>query len=61
MDLKLYDTLTREKRPFRPIDWQDSSILPDRRHVRMYVYLPEQGLNRWYDGIGGYGLQSKNI
>ena len=40
MDLKLYDTLSREKRVFTPIDWQDSSILPDRRRVRMYVCGP---------------------
>src|SRR6202165_5989132 len=40
MDLKLYDTLTREKRVFTPLDWQDSSILPDRRRVRMYVCGP---------------------
>ncbi len=40
MELKLYDTLTREKRVFKPLDWQDSSILPDRRRVRMYVCGP---------------------
>jgi len=40
MELKLYDTLNREKRVFRPLDWQDSSILPDRRRVRMYVCGP---------------------
>ena len=40
MELKLYDTLTREKREFVPIDWQDSSILADRRRVRMYVCGP---------------------
>ncbi len=40
MELRLYDTLTREKRVFQPIDWQDSSILPDRRRVRMYVCGP---------------------
>ena len=31
MELKLYDTLTREKRPFTPLD---------RTHVRMYVCGP---------------------
>ena len=40
MELKLYDTLTREKRVFVPLDWQDESILPDRRRVRMYVCGP---------------------
>jgi cysteinyl-tRNA synthetase len=40
MDLKLYDTFTRAKRTFSPLDWQDSSILPDRRRVRMYVCGP---------------------
>jgi cysteinyl-tRNA synthetase len=40
MDLKLYDTLTRDKRLFKPLDWQDSSIPTDRRHVRMYVCGP---------------------
>jgi len=40
MELRLYDTLTREKRIFTPLDWEDSSILPDRRRVRMYVCGP---------------------
>jgi cysteinyl-tRNA synthetase len=40
MDLKLYDTFTRAKRIFVPLDWQDSSILPVRRRVRMYVCGP---------------------
>ena len=40
MELRLYDTLTREKRVFTPIDWQDSAIPADRRRVRMYVCGP---------------------
>ncbi len=40
MELKLYDTLAREKRPFAPLDWQDSSIPPEKKRVRMYVCGP---------------------
>src|SRR5881409_4360037 len=40
MELKLYDTLTREKRPFVPLDWEDSSLPAARKRVRMYVCGP---------------------
>jgi cysteinyl-tRNA synthetase len=40
MELKLYDTLTREKRPFEPLDWQDPSIPPEQRRVRIYACGP---------------------
>jgi cysteinyl-tRNA synthetase len=40
MDLKLYDTLTREKRPFAPLDWQDPSIPPEKKRVRVYACGP---------------------
>jgi cysteinyl-tRNA synthetase len=40
MELKLYDTLTREKRPFAPLDWQDSAPPPERRRVRIYACGP---------------------
>jgi cysteinyl-tRNA synthetase len=39
MDLRLYDTLTREKRHFVPFDWEQARPEPDRR-VRMYVCGP---------------------
>jgi cysteinyl-tRNA synthetase len=39
MQLKLYDTLTRQKRDFVPLDWEHG--LPDaERRVRMYVCGP---------------------
>src|SRR5262245_12968959 len=40
MELKLYDTLTREKRPFAPLDWQDSSVPPEKKRVRLYACGP---------------------
>src|SRR5215471_8986792 len=39
MDLKLYDTLTRAKRDFVPLDWEQGRPEPERR-VRMYVCGP---------------------
>ena len=39
MDLKLYDTLTRDKRDFIPLDWEQGQSEPHRR-VRMYVCGP---------------------
>jgi cysteinyl-tRNA synthetase len=39
MDLKLYDTLTREKRDFIPLDWEQGQPEQHRR-VRMYVCGP---------------------
>jgi cysteinyl-tRNA synthetase len=39
MDLKLYDTLTRDKRHFIPLDWEQGRPEQDRR-VRMYVCGP---------------------
>jgi cysteinyl-tRNA synthetase len=39
MDLKLYDTLTRHKRDFVPVDWERAVPEPERR-VRMYVCGP---------------------
>jgi cysteinyl-tRNA synthetase len=39
MDLKLYDTLTRDKRDFVPLDWEQARPEQDRR-VRMYVCGP---------------------
>jgi cysteinyl-tRNA synthetase len=39
--LRLYDTLTKEKREFRPIDWRpEAAVAPADRHVRMYVCGP---------------------
>src|ERR1700674_4342041 len=39
MQLKLYDTLTRKKRDFEPLDWERE--LPEaERRVRMYVCGP---------------------
>ncbi|MFL5089707.1 MAG: cysteine--tRNA ligase [Xanthobacteraceae bacterium] len=40
MELKLYDTLTREKRPFEPLDWQDPKIPPEQKRVRVYACGP---------------------
>src|SRR5215813_6822121 len=40
MELKLYDTLAREKRLFTPLDWEDSAIPPAARRVRMYACGP---------------------
>jgi cysteinyl-tRNA synthetase len=39
MDLKLYDTLTRSKRDFVPLDWEQARPEQERR-VRMYVCGP---------------------
>jgi cysteinyl-tRNA synthetase len=39
MDLKLYDTLTRTKRPFVPLDWE-RGLPAEQRRVRMYVCGP---------------------
>jgi cysteinyl-tRNA synthetase len=39
MDLRLYDTLTRDKRDFIPLDWEQGRPEQDRR-VRMYVCGP---------------------
>ena len=39
MNLKLYDTLTRTKRDFAPLDWQGDKPEAERR-VRMYVCGP---------------------
>src|SRR5215468_7410693 len=39
MDLKLYDTLTRDKRDFIPLDWEQGQPEQHRR-VRMYVCGP---------------------
>src|SRR3989440_3813192 len=39
MQLKLYDTLTRKKREFVPLDWERDVPEPERR-VRMYVCGP---------------------
>ncbi|MFM9857289.1 cysteine--tRNA ligase [Pseudoxanthobacter sp. M-2] len=39
--LRLYDTLTKEKRDIRPIDWRpEAGVAPVDRHVRMYVCGP---------------------
>jgi cysteinyl-tRNA synthetase len=39
--LRLYDTLTKEKRDIRPIDWRpEAGVAPADRHVRMYVCGP---------------------
>jgi cysteinyl-tRNA synthetase len=40
MELTLYDTLTREKRAFVPLDWEDSAIPPKNKRVRIYVCGP---------------------
>ena len=40
MELKLYDTLTREKRIFVPLDWQDPAIPPANKRVRLYACGP---------------------
>src|SRR3989442_1370941 len=40
MPLKLYDTLTREKRPFEPLDWRNPAIPAEKKRVRMYVCGP---------------------
>ena len=40
MDLRLYDTLTREKRTFEPLDWQDAAIPPEQKRVRLYACGP---------------------
>jgi len=40
MELKLYDTLTREKRVFEPLDWQDPKIPPEQKRVRVYACGP---------------------
>ena len=40
MELRLYDTLTREKRVFEPLDWQDATIPPERKRVRLYACGP---------------------
>jgi cysteinyl-tRNA synthetase len=39
--LRLYDTLTKEKREFRPIDWRpEAGVAQSDRHVRLYVCGP---------------------
>ncbi|MBO0905294.1 cysteine--tRNA ligase [Jiella sonneratiae] len=39
--LTLFNTMTREKAPFRPLDWRAESGVAERdRHVRMYVCGP---------------------
>ena len=38
--LKLTNTLSRTKEEFRPLDWQDGSVSPEDRRVRMYVCGP---------------------
>jgi cysteinyl-tRNA synthetase len=40
MELKLYDTLTREKRIFAPLDAEDSAIPPENKRVRLYACGP---------------------
>ena len=40
MELKLYDTLTREKRVFAPLDWEDATQPPAMRRVRVYACGP---------------------
>jgi cysteinyl-tRNA synthetase len=41
MELKLYNTLTRSKEAFAPLDWQPGSGVPEAdRKVRMYVCGP---------------------
>ena len=40
MEFKLYDTLTREKRVFEPLDWQDPKIPPEQKRVRVYACGP---------------------
>jgi cysteinyl-tRNA synthetase len=41
MELKLYNTLTRAKEAFQPLDWQPGSPVPEaERKVRMYVCGP---------------------
>jgi len=39
--LRLYDTLTKDKREIRPIDWRpEAAVAPADRHVRIYVCGP---------------------
>ncbi len=38
--LKLYNTMTRTKEAFRPLDWRDGAIAERDRQVRMYVCGP---------------------
>lgn len=41
MELRLYNTLTKEKEPFHPLDWLAESRVPEaNRKVRMYVCGP---------------------
>jgi cysteinyl-tRNA synthetase len=41
MELKLYNTLTRSKEAFAPLDWRPGSGVPEAdRRVRMYVCGP---------------------
>ncbi len=41
MELKLYNTLTRSKDVFQPLDWRAGSAVPEaERRVRMYVCGP---------------------
>jgi cysteinyl-tRNA synthetase len=41
MELKLYNTLTRSKEVFQPLDWRRGSAVPEAgRRVRMYVCGP---------------------
>ncbi|MCP5075056.1 MAG: cysteine--tRNA ligase [Rhodobacteraceae bacterium] len=39
-EIKLYNTKTREKEEFNPLDWQDDSIPEEDKMVRMYVCGP---------------------
>jgi cysteinyl-tRNA synthetase len=40
MELKLYDTLAREKRLFAPLDWENAAVPPAERRVRVYACGP---------------------
>jgi cysteinyl-tRNA synthetase len=40
MELKLYDTLAREKRLFKPLDWENAALPPAARRVRVYACGP---------------------
>ncbi|WAP69443.1 cysteine--tRNA ligase [Jiella pelagia] len=40
LGLKLYNTMTRTKEAFRPLDWRNDAIPEEERRVRMYVCGP---------------------
>ena len=40
LGLKLYNTMTRSKEAFRPLDWRDGAVPDEERRVRMYVCGP---------------------